>query len=252
MAKLDWTPGPVAHRGWHDAASGIVENTPRAFERALASGLAIEIDVQAAADDQPVVFHDFELERLTHGQGPVRALTPDALSRLDMLGTSDRIMDLNGFLDLVAGRVPVLIEVKTDWSAPGQYEREIARAIDGYRGALGLMSFDPRSVAALRQLCPLRPVGLVAGTARGDKPDPDSKAGPSTAFKVRALLAMPRMRLDFLAYNVKCLPSRTTELARHFFKLPVFTWTVRSPAERAAARAYADAPIFEGPVPDRH
>lgn len=247
MAKVEWKLGPVAHRGWHDVEGGVIENTVSAFERALEAGLAIECDLQAAKGDEPVVFHDRRLHRLTHGDGLVIDHSIEELRSVKMRGTNDRIQSFGEFLDMVGGRVPLLIEVKTDWGQPGNYERNIAKIMNNYKGPAGLMSFDPQSVKALRKLCPNFPVGLVAGAPKGQRSVP--MFSPAHQLLLKNLIALPGLRLDFVAYNVKALPTQATRLVRHVFGLPLFTWTVRSEDDRQTALTHADAPIFEGPLP---
>ena len=66
----DWlTARPIAHRGLHDAASGVIENTASAFRAAIAGGYGIECDLQISADGEAMVHHDDALGRLTDGTG---------------------------------------------------------------------------------------------------------------------------------------------------------------------------------------
>jgi glycerophosphoryl diester phosphodiesterase len=159
---LPWTIGPVAHRGLHDAPRGIIENTASAFTAAIEAGYAIETDVQAAADHEPVIFHDDTLDRLTQATGEVVALGPKALQRVPLRETSDRILTLAAFLELVAGRVPVFLEIKTAWDGRQALERNIAARLAQYQGPLAVMSFDPQSMRAMRALASDIPRGLVA------------------------------------------------------------------------------------------
>jgi glycerophosphoryl diester phosphodiesterase len=79
FGKLPWGLGPVAHRGLHVASRGVIENTASAFEAAIAKNYAVECDVQAALGDEPVIFHDDGLERLTEGKGRLSLFSHDAL-----------------------------------------------------------------------------------------------------------------------------------------------------------------------------
>ncbi|MGL4440567.1 MAG: glycerophosphodiester phosphodiesterase family protein, partial [Bosea sp. (in: a-proteobacteria)] len=88
------TARPIAHRGLHVAAAGIVENSPSAALAAIGGDFGIECDVQLSADNEAVVFHDFELDRLTTASGRVDALSAAALGQLTMRGTNDRIITL--------------------------------------------------------------------------------------------------------------------------------------------------------------
>ena len=161
---------PIAHRGLHDAAKGIVENTVAAFEAAIARGYGIECDVRPAACATPMVFHDLTLERLIEARGPLAAHEAAALKRLRLSRRRRRMLELAELLELVGGRVPLLIEIKSEWDAPdprflaGHRRRPAAH----YRGPIALMSFDPAVMAAIRELAPHVPRGIVSGLFAGD------------------------------------------------------------------------------------
>jgi glycerophosphoryl diester phosphodiesterase len=237
---LPWPLRPVAHRGLHDGRH-LIENTASAFEAAIAAGYAIETDVQAAAGDEPVIFHDNMLERLTEGAGPVAALGAAALRGVPFRKTGDRIMRLPEFLELVGGRVPIFLEVKTAGNGAPGLERNVARQLAAYRGPLAVMSFDPATVAAMRHLAPGLPRGVVSMVhTAAEYPELSAFA----RFRLTHLLDFPRTRPNFLAYHVNDLPRAGVSLLRRL-GLPVLTWTVRTQAQRQHASAHADAIIFE-------
>jgi glycerophosphoryl diester phosphodiesterase len=241
FAGLPWPLGPVAHRGLHDAGRGVIENTASAFQAAIAAGYAIETDLQAAAGDQPVVFHDETLERLTQGSGPVTALTSDALKAIAFKASQDHVLPLAEFLDLVSGRVPVYLEIKTTGGNADRLAARTAAAVANYSGPVAVMSFDPRAVRAMRALSPRLPRGLVSMRfTRGSAPE----LSPAARFRLTHMLDFPSARPDFLAYHVEDLPRPSVALLR-WLGLPVLAWTVRSDDQRRRAKAYADAIIFE-------
>ncbi len=101
----DWlTARPIAHRGLHDAAAGVIENTPSAFRAAIDGGYGIECDLQISADGEAMVHHDDALGRLTDGAGRLDAMTAAALKRVAFKATADRMLTLGELCDLVAGR----------------------------------------------------------------------------------------------------------------------------------------------------
>src|SRR5215208_3160717 len=109
MASLSWlTAQPVAHRGLHDAASGVIENTASAFQAAIANGFAIETDIQISSDGEAMVHHDLALGRLTLGSRQLAAMTASGLAEVPFKDTPDRIMTLGALCDLTAGRVPLV------------------------------------------------------------------------------------------------------------------------------------------------
>jgi glycerophosphoryl diester phosphodiesterase len=244
---LDWLRRPIAHRGLHDEAKGIVENSASAIEAAIAKGYAVEVDLQCARDGVPVVFHDKSLQQLTAESGLVAARDAESLCRIPLRGSKDRILSLPGLLSLVDGRVPLLIEVKSAWGRDARYEANIARALADYRGRVAVMSFDPNSVAAFRRVAPGLPRGLVAERFE-DKRYWHELSG-LRRFAMRHLLTSAIARPNFIAYDVKALPALAPMIARKLFGLPLLTWTVRNEAAKETALRYADAMIFEGVVP---
>ncbi|AZI36480.1 glycerophosphoryl diester phosphodiesterase family protein [Caenibius tardaugens NBRC 16725] len=233
--KVAWLKGQVyAHRGLH--GHGVAENSPAAFAGAIARGLGIECDVQRSGDGQAVVFHDWELDRLTGDTGAVGDLSAAQLGKIVLTGGDDTIPTLGATLAQVRGQVPILIEVKS------RRDRRIhalclavRRVLEGYRGHHAVMSFDPRVSRWFARHSPQTVRGLVV-TEEGAR---------TLSGSARRHLALWHARPDFLAYDIRDLPSAFPEAQRQR-GLPVLTWTVRSAelAERAAV--YADAAIAEG------
>jgi glycerophosphoryl diester phosphodiesterase len=234
----DWlTARPFAHRGLH--GNGAVENTATAFRAALAGGYAVECDIQISADGEAMVHHDDALGRLTEGADRLAALPAEELKRVAFTDTADRMLTLGELCALVAGRAALLIEIKSRFDGDLRLSARAASILGRYQGPAALMSFDPAAVAAVREVSPAVPRGLV-GMRRG--PDaPSAKISP-LRFATQALLARPQ----FVAYRVADLTTPPPLLARHLLGLPLLTWTVRTAAERAHAARHADQIIFEG------
>src|SRR5271166_3448186 len=114
MRNLDWLIArPAAHRGLHDARNGIIENTPSAVAAAMQAGYAIECDLQISADGEAMVHHDDALGRLTDGSGRLDEMSSAELKRVAFKSTSDRMISVGELCELVAGRVTLVIELKT-------------------------------------------------------------------------------------------------------------------------------------------
>lgn len=247
MPNFDRTTflAPIAHRGLHAAARGVIENTGAAFSAALDRGFGIECDLRPASDGTPVVFHDLELGRLIDAQGRTTDLTAVELARLSYRqAPTERILTLADLLDLVGGRVPLLVEVKSEWARPDpRFVVEIARQLAAYRGPVAVMSFDPTVVAELKPLIPDVPRGIVSGMYdAGWWPGLlDADRRDRLSHLIESGPAAP----DFFAYHVKALPTPVTRFLREGLGLPLFSWTVRTPSELATAAQWADAPIFE-------
>ena len=236
-AKVAWLgEWEYAHRGLHSA--GVPENSPSAFAAAIANGMGIECDVQRSRDGQAVVFHDAELDRLTGETGQVAARTSGELGRIVLSGAEDTIPILPQLLTQVGGKVPLLIEIKSPRNSGMRASGlclAVKRALEGYLGPHAIMSFDPRVVHWFAVHAPMTVRGLVV-TEEGGKTVPGM---------VRRRLSLWHARPDFLAYDIRDLPSRFAAAQRKR-GLPVLTWTVRSAELRDRAARHADAPIAEG------
>jgi glycerophosphoryl diester phosphodiesterase len=233
------TARPVAHRGLHDAAAGVIENTPSAFRAAIAGNYAIECDLQISADGEAMVYHDDTLDRLSDGAGRLDTMTAAALKRVGFQASADRMLTLGELFDLVAGRVTLVIELKGNFNGDDRLALRAAQVVSGYHGPAALMSFDPGLIAAVRKAAPAVTRGLV-----GMRRQPDAPAASMTPreYARAARVARPQ----FLAYRVADLTRPLPLLARRVLRLPLLTWTVRTFAERVRASRYADQMIFEG------
>jgi len=229
MAGLDWlTARPIAHRGLH--GPGAVENTPTAFNAAIAAGYAI-------------VHHDAKLGRLTEGSGALAAMTVADLRRIAFKETADRIITLGELLDLVAGRATLAIELKSLSDGDVRLPRRAAAVLTGYGGPAALMSFDPFQVAVVREAAPARARGLIAERAHGRA---GNTFGTRWRRAARYFAHLVRARPQFLAYSVADLPALPPLFTRYVLRRPVLTWTVRTEADRAKAEKWADQVLFEG------
>ncbi|HEY3792745.1 MAG TPA: glycerophosphodiester phosphodiesterase [Bradyrhizobium sp.] len=248
MRAPDWlTARPVAHRGLHDRARGIIENMPRAVAAAIAGNFAVEIDIQLTADGEAMVHHDDELGRLTDGKGALLELTAAELKQVAFKDTPERMMTLGDLCALTAGRVPLVIEVKSHFNGDRKLVKRMADVLAGYRGPVVGMSFDPDQVIALRELAPLVPRGIVAERHYTTEDWPE--ASPAQRRDMTHLRHFFRTRPHFVAYWVNELPAAAPWIAHHIFGLPLLTWTVRTPEQRERAARYGDQMIFEGFVP---
>ncbi len=236
-AKVGWLSGcDYAHRGLH--GSGVPENSPAAFAAAMARGMGIECDVQRSLDGQAIVFHDAELDRLTAETGALADRSADQLRAIRLNGGTDTIPTLCEMLDQVQGAAPLLIEIKSPRHAGKRTSAlclAVRRVLEGYQGPHAIMSFDPRIVHWFAVHSPLTVRGLVV-TEQDDK---------ALAGMIRRRLALWYARPEFLAYDIRDLPSRFAAAQRRR-GLPVLSWTVRSAELRERAAAHADAPIAEG------
>lgn len=250
MSDLSWlTARPVAHRGFHAAATGRIENTPSAIAAAAERGFSVEIDVHLSADGKVFAFHDHTLDRLTEGTGPVVARTMAELQATPFRSTTDRIPRLEEVLEIIGGRSTLVIEVKSRFAGiQTDLVEAIAGVLSASRDPVAVMSFDPRIVADFARIAPGLTRGIVADDAADEKDygsfDAETRAG------LASLDHLAWSRPQFVAYWVKLLPNAVSRRVREELKLPLLTWTVRTPEDRAAATAHADQMIFEGFDPE--
>jgi glycerophosphoryl diester phosphodiesterase len=231
MADLAWlTARPVAHRGLHDAAAGVIENTPSAVTAAVAAGYAIEVDLQISADGEAMVHHDDVLGRLTEGSARLDTMTASGLKRIPFRATADRMMTLGELCDLVACRATLVLELKSHRDGDRRLPARTTQVLGGYSGPVAAMSYDPAPVLALRHLAPTLARGIVA-----------QRSGALADMRDGL-----RARPQFIAYAVTDLPAPAPLLGRYLRRMPLLTWTVRTEAERLRARRWADQMIFEG------
>jgi glycerophosphoryl diester phosphodiesterase len=245
MRAPDWlTARPIAHRGLHDRARGIIENMPGATEAAISGNFSIECDIQLTADGEAMVHHDDALGRLTEGSGALLGMTSGQLKAVKFKDTAERMMSLGDLCALVAGRVPLVIEVKSHFDGDRKLVARMSEVLAAYRGPAVGMSFDPDQVQALREKMPKLPRGIIAERTYDEADWPEA-----TPVQRRGMLHLRhafRTRPHFVAYWVDQLPAPAPWIARNIFGLPLLTWTVRTPEQRERAARYADQMIFEG------
>jgi glycerophosphoryl diester phosphodiesterase len=248
MRAPGWlTARPVAHRGLHDKTHGVIENMPAAMRAAVALNFSIEVDVQLTADGEAMVHHDDALGRLTHGSGALLGKTAAELKAVEFRDTPERMMSLSDLCTLVAGRVPLVIEVKSHFDGDRRLVRRMGEVLAGYSGPVAGMSFDPEQVLALREFTPKVPRGIIA-----QRDYDDEYWNKLTAQRREGMLYLRHgfhTRPHFVAYWINQLPAPAPWLARNVFGCPLLTWTVRTAEQRERAARYADQMIFEGFVP---
>ena len=237
---------PIAHRALHDRAAGRPENSRAAIRAAVAAGYGIEIDLQLSADGQAMVFHDYDLKRLTAETGPVRQRSATDLGRITLAsGDGEGIPTLAEVLEIVAGQVPLLIEIKDQDGGMGPdvgpLEQAAARVLQGYGGPVAVMSFNPHSVAAFGAAAPGLPRGLTTSAY-----DPgDWNLSRATCDRLRDIPDFDRVGASFISHEAADL-ARDRVQALRAAGVPVLCWTIRSEAQDRAARAFADNVTFEG------
>ncbi len=241
----DFLTIPLAHRGFHNLAECRPENTPAAFRAAIAAGYGIELDLQLSADGQAMVFHDDTLDRLTAEHGPVNTRSAAELGRITLNGSDDKIPTLAAVLALVAGRVPLLIEIKdqslTMSLTDGQLEAATAALLRDYPGPVAVMSFNPHAVAAFAACAPDIPRGLTTSAFRAEEWAP---LPADACARLREIPDYDQVGACFVSHEASDLASaRIAQLRQQ--GAAILCWTIKSPGAEAEAREFADNITFE-------
>lgn len=235
---------PIAHRGLH--GPGVPENSLAAMRAAIGAGYGIECDIQPGPKGQPLVFHDYQLQRLTGAQGYIAATDAATLSGLRLLGTQERVPTLAELLDLVAGQVPLLIEIKDqDGSCgpnTGDLPARVAGALEGYAGPVAVMSFNPHMIAAFHEAAPQIAVGLTTCAF----PEADwGRLPPERREDLARIRDFDPVGAAFISHDHAALGDPRVDALRAQ-GVPVLAWTIRSEAEERNARRIAANITFEG------
>ncbi|ATG40761.1 glycerophosphodiester phosphodiesterase family protein [Phaeobacter piscinae] len=237
---------PITHRALHDVRDGRPENSRAAILAAIEAGYGIEMDLQLSSDGRAMVFHDYNLERLAEGAGLVADHTRDQLRAIPLKGgDGECIPDLAEVLDLVDGRVPLLIELKDQDGNMGPnigaLEADTAEQLKDYKGEVALMSFNPHTVVELARLAPGRPRGITTSSYRVEH-WPELTA--EVCDHLRTIPDFDRSGSCFISHEVADLTSpHVAELRAQ--GVPVLCWTVTSAAMEKEARKIAHNVTFE-------
>jgi len=248
MSKLDphFVSTPLAHRALHDVTDGRPENSRAAIRAAIDYGYGIEIDLQLSSDGVAMCFHDYQLERLADAKGAVRQRTAAELGEIPLLGGAEGIPTFAEVLKLVAGRVPLLVEIKDQDGVMGPnvgpLEEAAARDVAGYEGPLAFMSFNPHSVAKMAEFAPDVPRGIVTD---GYSEDDWLLLKPEVRDHLREVPDYDRVGASFISHQASDL-GRDRVAALKAGGAHVFCWTIRSPEQEAEARRVAENVTFEG------
>ena len=236
-----------AHRGLHDNGSDAPENSMAAFRKAVDAGFGIELDVQLTADLVPVIFHDPDLNRVCGVDRQVRDCTFAQLQEYTLFGSSERIPALEEFLRMVDGRVPLIVEYKSE-----DMDMTLCRIIDpmlqAYKGVYCIESFNPLVLLWYRIH---RPEVMRGQLSDGFLHIPKYRTlvkGPATV-SVQFLLPNFLSKPDFIAYNHLYEGNLSRRICRSLYKAKSAAWTIRSEKELKMAAGAFDVFIFDSFIP---
>lgn len=232
-----------AHRGLHDETKA--ENSMSAFSEAVEAGFGIELDVRLSKDGELVVFHDDTLDRVCGTEGRVDAFTAAELSKMSLSGTKDGIPRFSKVLELVDGKVPLLVEIKEDMGNSNVSEK-CAEMLHRYKGDFIVESFNPLSLRNSKKILKNTPHGILS-----HKYYAYEKYRKPLYFLLQVLLTNCLCRPSFVAYDHKHFKCVSLRILRKIFGVTTFAWTIRSADEEMMAYRHGfDGVIFEGYVPE--
>ena len=254
MPRMAGRPDPApfktklfAHRGLHDNSSDAPENSMPAFRKAVDKGYGIELDVQLTSDDVPVIFHDLDLERACGVRGLVRERTYEELQKLRLFGSRERIPSLKEFLEMVDGKVPLIVEFKSE-DSDLTLCRVIAPMLREYKGLYCIESFNPLVLLWYRIHLPK--------VMRGQLSDgfihiPKYRTPKKAPFTIPVQFLIPNFlsKPDFIAYNHMYEGNISRRICRYLYKAKAAAWTIRSQKELDEAKASFDVFIFDSFIP---
>lgn len=232
-----------AHRGLHDNRTEAPENSMAAFKKAVESGYGIELDVQLTKDEIPVIFHDETLKRICNQEGNVRDYTYEELQQFTLCDSTERIPLFQDFLNMVAGRVPLIVEIKIHENAD-KVCTKVDEILKKYEGPYCMESFHPLAVRWYKKHRPQVIRGQLSANFRDE-----NKKEIFSHFLVHHLLLNFLARPDFIAYNHKHKKVLSRQICQHFYKALSVAWTIRSQQELDDARDGFSLFIFESFIP---
>jgi len=232
---------PIAHRGLHNKQ--IIENSREAFMHSIEKSFPIEVDIHLCQRGELVVYHDDTLRRIFNLNVKTKELNPDFLTYLKYPGVKSSIMSFGECLELVAGNVPLLIEVKSSRNDRKKISETLQLQLQNYKGRYAFQSFDPILLKEIRALNPDVPIGWLCCNWWQQEIKFLDKVylnyfGPYSSRKI-----------NFLSVEKNLLAKNTMKFLRKYFNIPMLSWTIKGQKEHQAVAKYCDNIIFEGFLP---
>jgi len=245
----DWTrfrPYRYAHRGLHNPAAGIPENTLPAFQLAVDRGFGAELDVHLTTDGRLVVLHDDNLRRLCGVDRKTASLSSAEFAAYGILGTDLHAPMLEEVLPLFEGRTPLIVEIKADSGNAAAVTEAACRVLDRFHVSYCMESFDPRALLWLRKH---RPEICRGQLSCNFFREPHATLSKPVRWILSNLLENFLTRPDFIAYKFEDRAAPALRRCREAYGVQEVSWTIRSQADLETAERDGCIPIFEGFLP---
>lgn len=232
---------PIAHRGLF--TDKIPENSLSAFKNAIKSKLPIELDVTILTDGTVVVFHDEKLARLTGKDGFISNCSYADIAKLTLSGTKEKIPTLKEALEVIDGKVPILIEIK-NFGKVGAIEKAVWKALQGYRGEYAIQSFNPYTLEWFKKNAPKIKRGQLSCFFKNKE-----ITGVKRFSLKRMLLNKKISEPNFINYAAEDMPNKYVK--KYYGKIPVLAYTIESEADESRLENYIDNIVFDKYTPKK-
>lgn len=233
-----------AHRGLHDNSSQAPENSMAAFRKAVEAGYGMELDVHVTKDKVPVIYHDFKLERVCGQPGKIEDYTYEELQQFTLFDTQERIPTLEELLQMVDGKVPLIVEIKSE-AVNVSVCRIIDQMLRQYQGAYCIESFNPMVLIWFRRHHNKVARGQLSSNFRKD-----GNYKSIVYFFMTHLLLNFITKPDFIAYNYKFREEPGRRICHRLYHLPTAAWTIQSEKDLEEMNQEFDVFIFDSFCPE--
>ncbi|OYX23501.1 MAG: phosphodiesterase [Rhodobacterales bacterium 32-66-7] len=226
--------------------TGRIEPIARPLQAQPHDAMVEQVRRRREIRQRDVVLHDDDLDRLTAETGALGAWPAAKLGKTRLKDSTDTIPTLAEVLRLIAGQVPLLIEIKDQSQAmtdtDARLEAATAAALADYPGPVAVMSFNPASVAHMARLAPKVARGI---TTSAYDPGDWSPLPEALCDHLRDVPDYDRTGASFISHEAADL-ARPRVAALKAKGAAVLCWTIRSPEAEAKARRIAHNVTFEG------
>jgi len=246
IRALEWlVANPIAHRGLHNEAMGLVENCESSFAAAMRQGFSIETDVELSKDGEAMIFHDDNVDRVLDAKGAVKRFTSAELKKMNYRQGRERIQTLAELLEQIKGKTTLVVEIKSLWDDDFTLTDRTLKLVSGYNGPVCVMSFDPTLIARAAATYP----DVVRGITADRVIDPYYNMLPiAKRLSMQNYWHLPFSRPHFVSFDFSQLPFQPITQFRAAGH-PILTWTIHSDEQAAMARRYCDQITFENFIP---
>lgn len=226
----------IAHRGIHTKNGDNVENSIPAFKIAVEKNIGIELDVHITKDDEIVVVHDHNLKNITGIDKVVEELNLNEIKQMNLFNTNNKIPTLNEVLDVIDGKVPIVIEIKNEGRV-GRLESKLYSLLKEYKGEYVIESFNPLTLLWFKK----HDKNIIRGQLSAKKIDSISKF---LNFFLSKMLFNIFTKPEFIAYNIFDI---TEKMYKKYNKKGIYLigWTLKNMNEYHEYSNICDGLIFD-------